>query len=544
MLLMTQSIEIYDTTLRDGGQGLGVNLSLADKLELTRKLDWLGVAYIEGGWPGSNPKDAAYFSEVRGLPLKHAQIAAFGSTRHAKNLPSEDPNLQELVLAKADACCIFGKAWDLHVHEALRVTLDENLEMIQSSLAFLRQATGKPVLFDAEHFFDGFIANPEYAIACLKAAVAAGTERVILCDTNGGMLPENITQAIAQVRAAVGSVPLGIHVHNDGGLAVANTLAAVQAGCTQVQGTINGIGERCGNVDLTTVIANLELKMQRRALPDGHLARLTDVSRFVWERLNLTAPLNQPLVGKSAFAHKGGIHVSAMQRNQRTYEHISPESVGNTRQILISELSGRSNVLAKLSSRYPELSELPILGTILNEIQSRENQGYSYEAADASFELLVKRFLEEWTPAFQLSYYRVHGIGAAAQGSHLVEATVKLEVRGTQQLCVAEGNGPVDALSQALLASLRTAYPELEGLQLVDYKVRVVNSTDGTAAKVRVLIEHAFGGVRFATLGVSANIIEASWQALVDAVEYAVTRGIVPREPAAASPRTHSALVS
>jgi 2-isopropylmalate synthase len=341
------------------------------------------------------------------------------------------------------------------------------------------------------------------------------------------MLPDGITHAVNDVTVLLrtvvpGGVPLGIHVHNDGGLAVANTLAAVAAGCTQVQGTINGIGERCGNVDLTTVIANLELKLKRRALPEGHLSRVTDVSRFVWERLNLVAPLNQAYVGKSAFAHKGGIHVSAMQRNERTYEHVTPESVGNTRQILISEMSGRSNVLAKLSSRYPELSETPMLSAILTEIQNRENEGYSYEAADASFELLVKRKLGEWQPVFDLSHYRVHGIGAVAQESHRVEATVKLQVRGEPQLCAAEGNGPVDALSHALLKALRLAYPELQGLQLVDYKVRVVNSADGTAAKVRVLIEHVFGERRFATLGVSENIIEASWQALVDAVEYAV----------------------
>jgi 2-isopropylmalate synthase len=315
---------------------------------------------------------------------------------------------------------------------------------------------------------------------------------------------------------------LGIHVHNDGGLAVANTLMAVESGCVQVQGTMNGVGERCGNVDLTTVIANLELKLGYRCLPDGHLERLTELSRIVWERLNLVGPLNQPYVGTAAFAHKGGIHVSAMQRNQRTYEHVSPSSVGNTRRILISELSGRSNLVAKLADRYPTLTNQDVLAAILNEVQERENQGYSYEAADGSFDLLVRRQLGAWRPAFKLHHYRVHGIGGAEQGQGSVEASVKIDVAGETRLCAAEGNGPVDALSHALRSALGSAFPVLANVHLVDYKVRVVNSADGTAAKVRVLTEHTIGAKRFATLGVSENVIEASWQALVDAIEYAV----------------------
>lgn len=514
-------IEIYDTTLRDGGQALGVNLSLADKLELTKQLDWLGVNYIEGGWPGSNPKDAAYFREVKALNLSVAKITAFGSTRHPRNSPAEDPNLTELVSSQADACCIFGKAWDLHVNEALRVSLEDNLDMIRSSVEFLRSSTGKPVFFDAEHFFDGFLANPAYALKTLEAAARAGADRIILCDTNGGALPDQIAVGVRAAAGVVGDVPLGIHVHNDGGLAVANTLRAVESGCTQVQGTMNGVGERCGNVDLTTVIANLELKFDRRCLPEGRLARLTELSRIVWERLNLAGPLNQPYVGAAAFAHKGGIHVSAMQRNQRTYEHVLPESVGNTRRILISEMSGRSNLVAKLADRYPSLKNQDVLSAILNEVQERENQGYSYEAADGSFELLVRRKLGEWKPAFRLHHYRVHGIGGADDGARWVEATVKLDVGGETRLCAAEGNGPVDALSHALRQALEAAFPLLKQLQLVDYKVRVVNSADGTAAKVRVLTEHTLGNQRFATLGVSENVIEASWQALVDAIEYA-----------------------
>jgi 2-isopropylmalate synthase len=378
------------------------------------------------------------------------------------------------------------------------------------------------VFFDAEHFFDGFAANPSYALKTVEAAARAGAERVILCDTNGGALPDQIATGVKAVRGLLPNMALGIHVHNDGGLAVANTLMAVESGCVQVQGTMNGVGERCGNVDLTTVIANLELKLGYRCLPDGHLERLTELSRIVWERLNLVGPLNQPYVGTAAFAHKGGIHVSAMQRNQRTYEHVSPSSVGNTRRILISELSGRSNLVAKLADRYPTLTNQDVLAAILNEVQERENQGYSYEAADGSFDLLVRRQLGAWRPAFKLHHYRVHGIGGAEQGQGSVEASVKIDVAGETRLCAAEGNGPVDALSHALRSALGSAFPVLANVHLVDYKVRVVNSADGTAAKVRVLTEHTIGAKRFATLGVSENVIEASWQALVDAIEYAV----------------------
>jgi 2-isopropylmalate synthase len=521
---MTRQIEIYDTTLRDGGQGLGVNLSLADKLALTRRLDALGVAYIEGGWPGSNPKDAAYFEEVRALELRHAKISAFGSTRHSKNDPGADPNLQQLLESRADVLCIFGKSWDLHVREALRVSEAENLDMIHSSVRYLKERTGRPVFFDAEHFFDGFRANPGHALSALEAAASAGADRLVLCDTNGGSLPDQIVHAVDAAQQHLPSAWFAIHVHNDSGLAVANTLAAVQAGCIQVQGTMNGIGERCGNVDLTAVISNLELKLGYRCLPPGQLEHLTELSQFVWERLNLSAPLNQPFVGKAAFAHKGGIHVSAMQRNQQTYEHVAPERVGNVRRILISEMAGKSSVQAKLQHRYPKLADAEVVSRVLNEIQDREAQGYSYEAADASFDLLVRRQLGEWKPAFALHYYRVHGIGTEGSAASFVEATVKLSVDGGVRLCVAEGNGPVDALSHALDLALAPAFPELSRLQLVDYKVRVVNSVDGTGAKVRVLIEHRFDEVRYATVGVSENIIEASWQALVDAIDCTVHR--------------------
>jgi 2-isopropylmalate synthase len=515
-------IEIYDTTLRDGTQGLGITLGLADKLALTESLDAFGVAYIEGGWPGSNPKDQAYFQEVKGLRLKHAKIAAFGSTRHARAPAEEDPNLRQLVASRADVTCIFGKSWDLHVTDALRISLPENVAMIRDSVAFLKKETGRPVFYDAEHFFDGFRANPAYALETVRAAVEGGADRIVLCDTNGGSLPAQIAAGVRAVRELVPDAKLGIHVHNDGGLAVANTIAAVEAGCMQVQGTINGVGERCGNVDLTQVIANLELKLGFTCLPPGHLSHLTELSRLVWERLNVVGPVNQPFVGPAAFAHKGGIHVSAMQRNAKTYEHVAPEAVGNTRRILVSELAGRSNVLAKLSHRYPELTDDAIVTAILNEVVARENEGYSFESADGSFDLLVRRHLGTWRPAFEFLYYRVHGIGTASGTPDLVEATVKLAVRGVVRLCVAEGNGPVDALNHALMEALTPAFPVLARLQLTDYRVRVVNSADGTAAKVLVVIEHRFNHVRFGTVGVSENVIEASWRALVEAVEYVV----------------------
>ncbi|MDA3963194.1 MAG: citramalate synthase [Planctomycetota bacterium] len=516
-------LEIYDTTLRDGTQGEGVNLSLVDKIELTKRLDRLGVAFIEGGWPGSNPKDEAFFQEVQQLTLTHAKVTAFGSTRHARNEPKDDPNLQKLVASGADVCCIFGKTWDLHVTEALRIELADNVAMIASSVSYLREATGKPVFYDAEHFFDGWKANPDYALDTVQAAFDAGAERVILCDTNGGCLPSEIVAGMQAVRGRLGAeVKIGIHVHNDGGLAVANTLAAVAEGAVQVQGTINGVGERCGNVDLCTVISNCELKLGHRCLPAGHIEQLTEVSREVWERANLVGPANQPYVGKSAFAHKGGIHVSAVQRNALTYEHVPPESVGNTRRILVSELSGRSNVVAKLANRYPALSDTAVVKGVIEELQDRENEGYSYEAADGSFDLLVRRHVGEYQPAFEQLYYRVHGLGTAGPVTDLVEATVKLLVAGKPALHVAEGHGPIDALNQALRFALIPAFPELEKLQLVDYKVRVVNSADGTAAKVRVLIENRFEHQRFGTVGVSENVIEASWLALVEAIEYAL----------------------
>ena len=519
-----KKIEIYDTTLRDGNQGEGINMSIADKLDITLELDAVGVDYVEGGWPGSNPKDDEYFQKVRSLDLSHLKIVAFGSTHRSGAAPSEDFFLQKLVAAKADVTCIFGKTWDLHVEQALRVTPERNLEMVQNSVAFLLEATGKPVFYDAEHFFDGFKSDPGYAIATVQSAVEGGANRIILCDTNGGVMPHELAHAIRELRKEVPGVKLGIHVHNDGGLAVANTLRAIEEGVIQVQGTINGIGERCGNVDLTSILGNLELKMGYDCLPEGRLRDLTNLSRKVWEYLGIQGPSGQPFVGPSAFAHKGGVHVSAVQRNPETYEHIDPDLVGNSRKVLISELAGGSNLKAKLSNRYPELEDSNAVRAILNEVQEREHAGYSYENADGSFDLVVRRHIGRYQPLFEPIYYRIYSPSNEEHpdSEGLIEASAKVRVGDAIELCAAEGNGPVDALNKALQRALRETFPVVADLHLSDYSVRVVNSTEETAAKVRVYLEHTFQGEAFGTIGVNVDIIQASWNALIEAYQYAL----------------------
>ncbi|MDH5736960.1 MAG: citramalate synthase [Gammaproteobacteria bacterium] len=521
-----KKIEIYDTTLRDGNQGEGINLSLADKLDITRELDDLGVDYVEGGWPGSNPKDDDYFVHVRSLELKHLKITAFGSTHRSDVKPADDFFLQKLVAAKADVICIFGKSWDLHVEQALRVSGDLNLDMIEGSVRWLADQTGKPVFYDAEHFFDGFKSDPGYALATLQAAVDGGAERVILCDTNGGVMPHELGAAIREVRREIPAIKLGIHVHNDGGLAVANTLRAIEEGVIQVHGTINGIGERCGNVDLTSVIGNLQLKLGYDCVPDERLVELTGISRKVWEYLGMEGPSGQPFVGPSAFAHKGGVHVSAVQRNPATYEHVQPDKVGNVRKILISELAGGSNLRAKLANRYPELEGSQAVKAILEEVQDKEHAGYSFENADGSFDLLVRRHIGRYRPVFEPLYYRIYSPSNEEHedSDGLIEASVKVRVGQAIQLCAAEGNGPVDALNKALQKSLAPGYPAILDLHLTDYSVRVINSTQETAAKVRVYLEHRFEGEAFGTMGVNVDIIKASWSALVEAYQYALMK--------------------
>ena len=519
-----KKIEIYDTTLRDGTQGDGVNFSLADKLEITQELDRFGVDFLEGGWPGSNPKDNEYFEKVRSLELDNIRIVAFGSTHRAGALPEDDLFLQELVASQADVICIFGKSWDLHVEQALRISPEKNIEMIRDSVAHLAEQTKKPVFYDAEHFFDGYKSDPGYALDTLVAAFEGGAERIILCDTNGGVLPNELAHAIKHVRRDIPSVPLGIHVHNDGGLAVANTLRAIEEGVIQVHGTVNGIGERCGNVDLTAILSNLELKMGYQCLPDGNLKGLTNLSKKIWEFLGRDGPLNQPFVGPSAFAHKGGVHVSAVQRNPETYEHVDPELLGNARKVLISELAGGSNLKAKLANRYPEIESTGAARSILNEVQDKEHSGYSYENADGSFDLLVRKHIGKHQQVFEPIYFRIYSPSNDEQSDvdGTIEASVKIKVGQRIELCAAEGNGPVDALNRALEKSLSGKYPVVLDLRLTDFNVRVINSTKETAAKVRVFLQHSFQGELFGTVGVNVDIIKASWNALVEAYQYAL----------------------
>ncbi len=509
-------IDIYDTTLRDGSQGEGINFSLQDKLLITRKLDELGVDFIEGGYPLSNPKDVEYFQEARKLPLQHARLAAFGMTRRKGISADRDACLRALLDSGASIITLVGKTWDWQVTEVLGASLEENLRMIGDSVAYLK-APGREVFYDAEHFFDGFRCNPDYALKTLQAAQDAGASVVILCDTNGGTLPDRVADCVRQARQAL-RAPLGIHCHNDCDVAVANTLAAVECGATQVQGTINGIGERCGNVDLVSVIANLALKKGYEVLTPDSLRLLTEVSRYVYEIANMNFRENQPFVGSSAFAHKGGMHVHAVVKHTATYEHIDPETVGNERRVLISELSGQSNILAK-TIKYDITHDRELMTKILTRVQELEHEGYEFEAAEASFDLLVKKTLGLYQPKFERLAYHVM-VETDNEGRTTNEATVKLRVNDTIQHTVAEGDGPVNALDGAVRKAITGFYPRLAEMRLVDYKVRVVNAREGTAARVRVVIESHDETDVWGTVGVSENIIEASWLALVDSYEY------------------------
>jgi len=510
-------IEIYDTTLRDGTQGEGISLSVQDKLMISRKLDELGVDYIEGGYPLSNPKDAAFFQEARSLQLTHAQLVAFGMTRRRGVKPADDVGLQALRAAETQYITVVGKTWDLHATEVLQVSLEENLDMIADSVAWLTQQ-GRKVIYDAEHFFDGTHANPAYGMKTIQAAAQAGAVLICLCDTNGGSLPERVVDYVTMAMQHV-SVPIGIHPHNDSGVATANALAAVRAGAKQVQGTMNGIGERCGNVDLTTIIANLKLKMGYECLRPDSLPHLTEVARYVYEIANLNLVNGQPFVGPSAFAHKGGMHVHAVNKLARSYEHVEPESVGNTRRILVSELSGMSNIAAKAGRKFNIEQDRPAQKRILDRVTQLEAEGFQFEAAEASFELLVRRQVGRYKQFFELDHYRC-AVNKTANHPAITKANLTLLIKGREVLATAEGDGPVNALDTALRQALLPQYPTLAELRLVDYKVRVVNSTAATAAKVRVVIEFKNHHGIFGTVGVSENIIDASWQALVDGVEY------------------------
>ncbi len=515
---MPRTVKIYDTTLRDGQQAEGITYSVEDKLRITQKLDELGIPYVEGGWPGSNPKDISYFEKVKQLSLKNIKVAAFGSTRRAKTSAAQDYNIQTLLKAETPVVTIFGKTWDLHVRDALRVSLEENLAMIEDSVSCLKKS-GREVVYDAEHFFDGFKNNPDYALKTVKAAADAGADVIVLCDTNGGSMPFWILEAMNKVKSAV-KTPIGIHTHNDCGVGVANALVAIENGACHVQGTINGIGERVGNADLIPIIANLKLKYGINCITDSQLKYLTAVSRFVSETNNLVPNEKQPYVGASAFAHKGGIHVSAVERNPATYEHIEPEQVGNVRRVLVSDQAGKSNVLFKAKEFGIELEkDDPLAKEIVTRVKELEHAGYEYEAADGSFDLIIQKVLGKHRPFFQLSGFRVI-VEKREDNQMFSEATIKVKVDGKSEHTAAEGDGPVNALDSALRKALIPFYPGLKDIRLMDYKVRIIDSKSGTAAKVRVLIESTDGTKEWGTVGVHANIIEASWQALVDSVEY------------------------
>jgi 2-isopropylmalate synthase len=513
-----KKILLYDTTLRDGSQGENISFSVEDKLHIIKKLDDLGLDYLEGGWPGSNSKDVAFFSRARELKLKHARLAAFGSTRHPRHTAAHDSNLQALIEAHTPVVTIFGKTWDLHVKVALGVSLKENLDVISESVAFLK-SKGKEVIYDAEHFFDGFKADSAYALATLKAAEEAGADTIVLCDTNGGTVTADIRERF-QAASKHLKAPLGIHTHNDCEMAVANSIAAVQQGAVQVQGTINGYGERCGNANLCSVIPNLELKLGLHSIGRENLKRLTEVSHYVSELANLLPRQDLPFVGKSAFAHKGGIHVSAVMKETSAYEHVDPAVVGNERRVLVSELSGKSNVIYKAEERGLKIDKSsPDAKMVVEKLKEMEHDGYQFEGAEASFEILFDKLVHHAKEFFELDGFRVITEKKGVNEPYS-EAVIKLRVDGQEEHTAAEGVGPVSALDRALRKSLTTFFPCIRDVRLTDYKVRVLNPKGATDAKVRVLIETSDGHDTWGTVGVSENLIEASWQALVDSITY------------------------
>lgn len=518
MAKQLKKVLIYDTTLRDGTQAEGISLSAQDKVLIAKRLDALGVHYIEGGWPGSNPKDMQFFEEIKKAGIRHAKIAAFGSTRRAHIKVSEDAQIKALLDAKTKVVTIFGKSWDFHVTEVFRTSLKENLQMIYDSVAYLRSKK-REVIYDAEHFFDGFKANPDYAIKAIQQAAKAGASNITLCDTNGGTLPHEIRHAILRVKRAV-KVPLGIHCHNDSELGVANSLQAVGEGAVLVQGTINGIGERCGNANLVSIIPVLALKMNRETLNKKKMKELTQVSRYVAEVCNLPVNIHQPFTGRAAFAHKGGVHINAMMKNPKTYEHVDPKLIGNHSRFLVSELGGKTNVMLKAKELQMNFDkESPEARKVLTEIQRLENEGYQFEAAEASFELLMQRLMGRSKKYFEIESVAVRAEGIGKESPTSI-AEVKLTAKNKQHFEVAEGDGPVNALDRALRKALRQAYPVIDETHLTDFKVRVVNSEAGTAAKVRVFIEFQDKLSSWVTVGVHSNIVEASWKALTEAIEY------------------------
>jgi 2-isopropylmalate synthase len=510
---------LYDTTLRDGSQAEDIAFSLEDKVRIAQKLDELGIHYIEGGWPGSNPKDLQFFQEIKYTLSSQAKVVAFGSTCRAGTSPKNDSNIQALIEAGTKVITIFGKSWDIHPLEALNITLDQNLEIIHQSVQFLKGRVSE-VIFDAEHFFDGFKSNSIYALSTLKAAQDAKADWIILCDTNGGTLPDEIQSIIKQVKKKI-KTPLGIHVHNDTEMAVANTLLAVKEGVRMVHGTINGYGERSGNANLCSIIPNLKLKMGIDCITDEQLKKIREVSRFVSELANLPHPKFLPYVGDSAFAHKGGVHVSAIRKSGATYEHVPPERVGNHQRVLISDLSGESNIIYKAAEFQIDFeSKDPKVRKILDDLKQLEHEGFQFEGAEGSFEILMKKALGKHKRFFELMGFRVIVEKKAEKEAPLSEATIMVRVGNQVEHTAAVGNGPVNALDHALRKALEKFFPELKEVKLLDYKVRILSTKDGTGAQTRVLIESGDGESKWGTVGVSENIIQASWQALVDSIDY------------------------
>ena len=509
---------LYDTTLRDGSQGEGISYSVTDKIRIAQELDLLGIHYIEGGWPGSNPKDMEFYLKMGKLHLKNALLVAFGSTRKPQAKAAEDNNLKAFIKSGAKVATIFGKTWDMHIRDVLKTTLDENLNMIRDTVSFLA-SKGMTVFYDAEHFFDAYSANKEYSLKCLLTAQDAGAQAICLCDTNGGTLTSRLMQVVKETRPHIKGT-LGIHCHNDAALAVANSLAAVEAGANMVQGTINGLGERCGNADLIPIIANLKLKMGVDCISDEKLKDLTKVSYFVSEISNMKQHPDYPYVGASAFAHKGGVHINAVMKNPKTYEHIEPALVGNKRRILMSELGGKTGVLIRAKDLELDLTkDDPQTKKILKLVQKLEHEGYHFEAAEASFELLMKKALKKYKKFFELEGFRVV-VEKRSDKKITSEAIIKLKVKGKKEHTAAEGDGPINALDNALRKALKEFYPALSKMHLSDFKVRVLDEKSGTASRVRVLIQSQDEKDTWSTVGVHQNIIEASWEALVDSVEY------------------------
>jgi 2-isopropylmalate synthase len=533
-------VHVYDTTLRDGTQREGVSLSAVDKMRVAHLLDGLGVEFIELGWPGSNPKDAEAFERARDIPWHHASIAAFGSTRRAGTSAQDDPQVAALLATGAPVCTIFGKGSLLHVREVLRATADENLRMIGDTVKYLASC-GRRVVYDSEHFFDGYRADPQFALDTLRTALAAGAESIVLCDTNGGSLPWEIERSVGEVVRALGR-PVGLHMHDDAGCGVANALAGIRAGADHVQGTMNGYGERCGNANLCSIVATLELKMGYRCLNEGALAQLTHVSRQVAEIANLAPDSHAPYVGRSAFAHKGGVHVAAMRRHPRAYEHIDPALVGNRTRVVVSELSGRGNVLSK-AEEYDVTLAAGAESEVLRGVKELEARGYAFEAAEASVALLMRRQSAGYQAPFELVDYKVI-MGQRLREDASSDASIKIRVAGQLVHTAAEGNGPVSALDVALRKALVAAYPEVIAIRLEDYKVRILDGVAGTSAVVRVLIESSYGEERWTTVGASPNVIEASWIALADGIEYGLCLVHADRASSVPSPAEATASTS